>query len=90
MIVKNPTPNDITVKIEGIEYTVLGNDELKNVPAEHAEQWKNKLHGFLVLAADAKVKEVEAPKPTPDAAPLKSEAHKEVEVKTPSVAPKKK
>ncbi len=82
MIVKNPTPNEIAVKIDGIDYVVPASGELSGVLEEHAVHWQRYLHQFLEVlpeAAKAPEKKVEEPK-----------VGKEVEVKAPSAAPKKK
>ena len=84
MIVKNPTSNDLAVKIEGIEYVAPANGEVANVLPEHAEHWKKYIHQFIeVVSEKAKVPEVDPSMLTADSAPLKSEVHKEVPVKTP-------
>jgi hypothetical protein len=49
MIVKNPTKSDITVKIDGTEYSVAAESEIKGVYPAHALQWQKTLHAFLEL-----------------------------------------
>lgn len=49
MIIKNPTNSDITVQIKGVQYTVLAESSLKNVPEQVALYWKLNLHPFLEL-----------------------------------------
>lgn len=63
MKVKNPTNEEITVQIKGLTYIVKAEGELSNVPAEHAEYWKNNLHNFIIIEKEnskvtSKVKEV--------------------------------
>jgi hypothetical protein len=61
MILVNPTDNDITVKIEGIEYTAPANGGVE-LPEAHAKYWKERLHSFMELAEDApKEKKIDAP-----------------------------
>lgn len=47
MIVKNPTKDRIEVRIQGVDYVVEGNGEVKGVPVQHAEYWVSMLHTFL-------------------------------------------
>ena len=60
MKITNPMDNDITVQVPGgTKYTVLANDSISGVPANHAEFWKG-LHPWLVITPEATdvVKEV--------------------------------
>jgi len=60
MKIANPMDNDITVQVPGgTKYTVLANDSISGVPANHAEFWKG-LHPWLVITPEATdvVKEV--------------------------------
>ena len=60
MKIANPMDNDITVQVPGgTKYTVLANDSISGVPANHAEFWKG-LHPWLVVTKEATdvVKEV--------------------------------
>ena len=54
MIVKNPTNNRIEVRIQGVDYVVEANDEIKGVPAAHADYWVSMLHSFLIVEAEKK------------------------------------
>ena len=70
MIVKNPTTSELAVQIDGIKYVVPAEDQLKEVPTEHAEHWKRYIHGFIELVDEAKVSKPEPKVPevilTPD------------------------
>lgn len=55
MIVKNPTDNDIAVRINGNEYFVPANDEIAGVLAADAKYWQTALHKFLVVEDDGPV-----------------------------------
>jgi len=53
MKIANPMDNDITVQVPGgTKYTVLANDSISGVPANHAEFWKG-LHPWLVVTKEA-------------------------------------
>jgi hypothetical protein len=98
MILKNPTDSNLTIKFLGVEYS-LGANASKDFPEDVAVYWRTKLHKFLEVVKEVKevaapkpeVKEevVLAPEPTPDSAPLVSEAHKEVKVVVKAPAKKK-
>lgn len=101
MVVKNPLEHDLEIQYEGIAYRVAGNGETKGVPEEVAKYWKDKIHQFIEISDEApsKAAKIEAPAPvasvapatpTPDAEPLKSEAHKEVAKVEKKTAAKKK
>lgn len=68
MILRNPTPNEIKVQIEGVHYTLPANGELKGVPDAHGEYWKVNLHQFIEVEPEDTEEEItkKAAK-TPDA-----------------------
>ena len=49
MKVINPTENEITVRICGVDYTLPAKGELTGVPSEHAVHWRNRLHEFIKI-----------------------------------------
>jgi len=55
MIIKNPTKDELTVKIFGNVYTLEGESEL-SVKPEVAEYWKGKLHHFLTIEEEVEAK----------------------------------
>ena len=56
MIVKNPTPNDLEVRIDGIDYVAPANGEVSNVLPEHAEYWQKRIHQFVEVYAEKTAK----------------------------------
>lgn len=81
MKVLNPTEAEITVQIQGIQYTVPAAKEgkegvLPNVPEKHAEYWKFKLHEFLILEEDKVVEKADVKK---EAEPKEAKASKKEE-----------
>lgn len=51
MILKNPTDSNLTIKFNGVEYS-LGAGATKEFPADVAEYWRKKLHLFLEVVKD--------------------------------------
>lgn len=68
MKIINPTKEKISVQIKGIKYTIEAEGVLNNIPEEHAREWQENLHKFLVLRKDereeVKDEAVAIPKPT--------------------------
>lgn len=54
--VKNPTKEDITIMVKGVNYTLPSEGELKNVPEFVAKHWES-LHAFLKFKKMGKVTE---------------------------------
>lgn len=48
MIVKNPTDNEIFVRIKGVDYSLEPQGEV-SVSPEVALHWKNRIHEFIIL-----------------------------------------
>lgn len=66
MKVINPTNHTLKVQIEGSVYEVKGNDSISGVKKEHAENWKERTHNFIILKEDTvKVVEKETKVETP-------------------------
>lgn len=65
MIVKNPTDNDISVQINGHQYTVKAKDQIANVSATDAAYWKVKIHTFIEI--EEEVAQVAKPASKPEA-----------------------
>lgn len=56
MKIINPENVEISVKVEGVTYTLPALGELTNVPEKHARYWQENLHKFLILRKDEPVK----------------------------------
>ena len=81
MTIKNPTNNEISVKILGAKYVLPAKGELNNVPETHAVYWKVNLHTFVTLSEDKVVKkEVKVEEPIVEAIEKEVKA-KEVKTK---------
>ncbi len=85
MILRNPTDSDLTIKFNGIEYSLGANAE-KEIPDDVAVYWRTKLHQFLQVVKP-EVKEVEVVVKEPKKEEEKEEDKKEEEL--PEVKPKK-
>lgn len=53
MIVRNPTKENISIKIQGRLYTVKARDELPGVPENHAKHWQ-RIHSFIQVSGEGK------------------------------------
>lgn len=54
----NPTKNKISVTIQGVDYTIGAEAELKGIPQVHAEYWKVHLHQFLEISEESNDSEI--------------------------------
>lgn len=53
MIVKNPTNTDLSVQINGHQYSIPAKDQISGVSAVDAAYWVERLHTFIELEEEA-------------------------------------
>lgn len=62
MILKNPTNGDISVKIEGREYTCKAGATV-SLPNHRGMYWKTKLHAFMEIVSEEETVDVDVVEP---------------------------